>query len=97
MLYCNELKLTWSSKLYKDVRVIDYPHHSYSTSLCGGIRGLSLQELCALGEVRKLFHRDPEAVSEKMPRKWEENRGLMCGFRKQIESERVGRGAALPF
>lgn len=39
MLYCNELKLTWSSKLYKDVRVIDYSHHSYSTSLCGRTKG----------------------------------------------------------
>ena len=50
--------------------------------------------------MRKLFHRDQEAVSEKMPRKWEENVSVICGFMKQIEAlldREWGWSIVLPF
>lgn len=54
--------------------------------LCvGELRAVFLVAPCTL-RGKRLSHRDLRAMSRKGPRKWEKNRGVMCGFLKQIEA-----------
>lgn len=85
--------------MYKDVRIMDYSYHSYSISMCRAMKGLSLQQLSVLGEVRQLSHRDLETKQNRCPEDGKRMEVLPVGFysRKKlflVEQRAAGRGSS---